>query len=442
VKSGYTRCSVVFRRLLFALAAVGACGGHIASAPSNDGGADASTSFPSADYASGSRLRAQTYRTADGDAIFHGWFDTKLNVACTFQIADDGILRCLPAPQGYEVVYSDTSCSDASFALDHNVVDPTGPRYAVLSSCAGASAFLLSGAPVGAQTLYAPTWNGACVGIIDDFPTFSILHQDASIFVAAHATTKPVDAILGGRIIAADDGAFETSSAYDIVHGDECDLGDPSLNSTSICAPPETAYPFESCSPALVAPACANALPAALRTQSGCAASAATATLSAQSCFPSGHVTVTTGDPFDPPPLKQTVQGTSRLQKRWITSGTGIPIRVAGLHDSLLDVDCHAAMYGGAMYCLPDFEGVSVIRYTDCSEVEPAIIANACWTPKYAMVNSPPRIFVKGAPLEIGAKVCTIGEGCVCDTYDGSFAAYHSTVVSIDTFAQLEDVTE
>jgi hypothetical protein len=433
------------RRFILIFGVLASCGG-VASTTPPDGGDAAAPVFPAADYGSGSRLRAQTYRTADGDAIFHGWFDTKLNIACTFQLADDGVLRCLPSLNGYEVVYSDASCTTASVMLDHYGVDPPGPRYATLQSCAGARAFLGSDAPLtSTQTIFAPfPGDYTCKPATDDFTTFSITPVDASAFVSAQTIIKPIDDTVGARVIVAEDGAFETPSAYDIVHTSACDLDDPNGNATSICAPSQLAFPSSTCGATPVADACSNALPTALRVQNGCVASAWTAAPSTQSCYAGGLVTLTTGQSFDAPHITQTIHGTSRLQKRWVTTTSGTPIRVAGFYDSLLETSCSVAVRADVAYCIPDYQDVvepALTRFIDGCQ-EPAIVANACSMPKFAMTESPLQFFIKGAPLEIGTKLCFQGEGCGCGTYDGSFAAYHSIPLSFDALAQLQDVTE
>ncbi len=64
----------------------------------------------------GSRLKAQWRIGDDGSRAFVGWYDTVTNAACAFNIAGDGVERCLPPFQWsyeYELRFLDAACSQA-----------------------------------------------------------------------------------------------------------------------------------------------------------------------------------------------------------------------------------------------------------------------------------------------------------------------------------------
>src|SRR6478736_6789521 len=67
-------------------------------------------------YDSGSRLHAVLLDGGDGAVAFRGWFDTQLDIECVFQTAQDGSLRCLPAPsrRGF---YADPQCTQAAVVV-------------------------------------------------------------------------------------------------------------------------------------------------------------------------------------------------------------------------------------------------------------------------------------------------------------------------------------
>ena len=66
-------------------------------------------------YESGSRLKAEVLNTPDGAQAFLGWYDSQLQIDCSFATASDGQVRCLPnlgsivKVSGY---FSDASCSE------------------------------------------------------------------------------------------------------------------------------------------------------------------------------------------------------------------------------------------------------------------------------------------------------------------------------------------
>ncbi len=126
-----------------------------------------------------------------------------------------------------------------------------------------------------------------------------------------------------------------------------------------------------------------------------------------------------------------------------MTSAGGEPIRVAGFYDSVLDMPCRGGIYGGRR-CLPEastiLEYPRVIGGCYAPDPEPAIVGAGCSEQRFAFLKG--QYYVRGAPLEVGAKLCAEGETCACSTYDGSGGAYHSTPVAYDAFEALDDVTE
>lgn len=79
---------------------------------------------------SGSRLRAVYRKTEDGAREAIGWFDTKLNVRCSFSTATDMQTRCLPdAPVPSAVLfYSGMSCVGTPVAIGFPL-DDTCPSF-------------------------------------------------------------------------------------------------------------------------------------------------------------------------------------------------------------------------------------------------------------------------------------------------------------------------
>jgi hypothetical protein len=63
-------------------------------------------------YRKGTRLSPKWLRTYDGNSEFTTWFDTKLQIDCTFRLAKDNKVRCLPT-QVYGTLARVTSCTGA-----------------------------------------------------------------------------------------------------------------------------------------------------------------------------------------------------------------------------------------------------------------------------------------------------------------------------------------
>ncbi len=62
---------------------------------------------------SGTRLKQKVISTADGASGFNGWYDTMLNMDCTFMVAADQQYRCMPfaSIDFQNTVYGDATCS-------------------------------------------------------------------------------------------------------------------------------------------------------------------------------------------------------------------------------------------------------------------------------------------------------------------------------------------
>jgi len=117
---------------------------------------------------SGSRLKATFYAGADGSKQAAGMHDSQLNVDCSFQMATDGTLRCLPANGQASIYYfSDSGCTQP---VPYQVKNCGTPAYALGSPAAGAPGscsyqpatrvFPISGPYTGSSLYYASA--GGC----------------------------------------------------------------------------------------------------------------------------------------------------------------------------------------------------------------------------------------------------------------------------------------
>lgn len=136
------------------------------TSPGSDapGGGSGSGSDPLADYRSGTRIKMQVLTTPDGAKQFQGWFDTQRNEPCGFQLAYDGVTRCLPtfpfvafAAAGANGSYVDASCTQPAveaalcstvtyiLVLQSSTCPSVGPR--VFPATQITARFVKNGAP-------------------------------------------------------------------------------------------------------------------------------------------------------------------------------------------------------------------------------------------------------------------------------------------------------
>jgi hypothetical protein len=108
-----------------------------------DAGVDGSSS-PGGSLApnqSGSRLKMKVITSSDGAKSFNGWHDTQRDEDCTFRLAEDGVMRCMPAaigilypdphtPNGY---YADSTCQTPA-VLYYTCAAPKYLTYSVSAS--------------------------------------------------------------------------------------------------------------------------------------------------------------------------------------------------------------------------------------------------------------------------------------------------------------------
>lgn len=121
--------------------------------------------------------------------------DAKLDVKCSFQIAEDGQLRCLPSQDNFEGgEYLDPQCTEQVGAP---ICSPTPPSYVSVQTSGTTcnpvyyggptlAAYAL-GPPMAAGTVYIHVASvGACGAVTNtNGPVYPMTHVDASAFVAA-----------------------------------------------------------------------------------------------------------------------------------------------------------------------------------------------------------------------------------------------------------------
>ncbi len=144
---------------------------------------------PGSGFDTGARIKSHYVTTPDGTKTFTGLYDTKRKEDCSFGIAADNVLRCLPtAPSTW--AFMDASCSLPAY------IGTCGnqPKYMAyspsVSACGtpGATTIYLVGGPISGY--YVKTLTG-CSGPNPSPYVFAVLSEvAASEFQIGVATTE------------------------------------------------------------------------------------------------------------------------------------------------------------------------------------------------------------------------------------------------------------
>ncbi|HEU4411193.1 MAG TPA: hypothetical protein VFS43_38425 [Polyangiaceae bacterium] len=155
---------------------------------------------PAADAKSGTRLKARAYRGADGsEQPTFTWQDTERNEECSFRVAADGKVRCLPSAAVSASYFADAGCTIPAYftATPIGCVPPPAYLFANAETCspdgaAGVRVFERGAPPI---SIYGGK-PGACVVLYATIPGGFVVYGagaevPASAFVEASIATLP-----------------------------------------------------------------------------------------------------------------------------------------------------------------------------------------------------------------------------------------------------------
>lgn len=134
---------------------------------------------PVTELAGGTRLKARWLAGPDGFAIplwdgIRPFHDSLLDIVCAFEIAGDGVLRCMPyeanlespSLQGGSFFYSDADCTVRLSRVRHSSVASPQATFLDTSTCPARRRRWAMGAALPAtDTVYALGTGGACVAV-------------------------------------------------------------------------------------------------------------------------------------------------------------------------------------------------------------------------------------------------------------------------------------
>lgn len=151
---------------------------------------------------SGSRLKVKYYAGEDGSKlpIPGSMFDTQLGIDCQFGTMFDGVLRCIPAIQVTNILYSDAACT-AEMALvpkcstnQKYVVRPTTSTTTNACVSPWPYDYFTLGSAMGATVTYSKSGT-TCSGPTDVSANYNAFHLGAqaslSTFASATIQTAP-----------------------------------------------------------------------------------------------------------------------------------------------------------------------------------------------------------------------------------------------------------
>ena len=189
-------------------------------------------------FTSGTRLQAIWLVAADGAQQFEKWHDTQLNLDCSFAIAADGVLRCLPQSvplaDGNSSGYADSACTKP-VAYSYS---PCLVSYVLgmdRSVCPSRLHVYSRGASVPA--MHYANWDGPCTPA-DYGGSFYALGPElpASTFVSATYTSGPALGGLTAVYTQGSDGSKGVDHWMDSASASPCSLFE-AADQTQRCIP-------------------------------------------------------------------------------------------------------------------------------------------------------------------------------------------------------------
>lgn len=369
-------------------------------------------------WVGGSRLKARYYETSDGTATFIGWRDSQIAMTCSFGVAADGKLRCLPFGEGIQSAgfyFKDAACTQKiATVYKGGRCPPAAPRYANEydnAQCPSRVHFYSVGAKLATTTAYYRDSQGVCrqtsfAGSQDDL--YDVGAEVApTTFVGATEQQGPD---YGGAVridLVADDGARGFLRFQDVARGTQCSFR-TAADGTFRCLPLGEAsvyggeYSNASCT-APVAGRGTSACPApkiiSEYVASGCSSTSKVyeGGASATAYYKNGA----TCTPYPPSSYTQYYSvGAEIPSSQFLEARVSAPVGAArvktkmielrgqphpfGLYDSQRNEDCSFQLAGdGIIRCLPSSRG-SVYFYSDaaCTQRLAYVIpTNGCNTP-------------------------------------------------------------
>jgi hypothetical protein len=219
-------------------AGAGDAGPDVGTNPSDDAGdgsslpPDGGSTSPLLDPKGGTRLEAHWFATADGAVQFDTFFDKSLGVSCSFQVAADGSLRCLPLASEVAAAasyFTNATCT-SELLTGYCLGSPTYGAHYDRGKCPGDVPLKTHVLPVGAGVtpgqlyLDAPTCTAALTPQGAAFYPVVGAERPPTTFVGGTLTVMPTVGGVAPVRLDADDGSSFLYGFRDMVRDIPCQV--------------------------------------------------------------------------------------------------------------------------------------------------------------------------------------------------------------------------
>ncbi len=455
-----------------------------------DGGVDAGSDSALSggpDYASGTRLRAEVYASADGARQWHGWFDQLLQTTCAVTTAEDGDLRCVPAGAFYGDTFADSACTQPVATTLPACEAP--PKYALQAGTGCANVVYAIGTKLAAS---ATVWsNQAGCQPTTTEPTVDYYlvgaKVDATTFVKETRTRELRGPELETQFLSGEDGSKQPNGLFDSARKGACATVYLPLDSyANRCVPSHVGYAEQAYSDSTCKMPAVNIIPpgtcfyaaddlptvAWIYEEVGCQGPHLTrfAEIGGPQTGLLYRLNLGTCALDNNPPtqwnaigaevlastfplLSYSQSGQGRIVENWYTAASNDKLTVDGFYDTELKVACdESAANDGKLRCIPraldttasylDDQCTNAVYASPASTTCPVVPPTTLRVQRPSSCKSPIGYYTLGAKIAPPANLWRWNGTCQPDVVGSSTDYYALTEVAPSTLAELTDITE
>lgn len=143
----------------------------------------------------GSRLKAKFLVGEDGSKQFnYTWYDTQLDEDCSFSVAADGHMRCLPGFNMGLAYFADSGCTSPIAVIATTGCSPSVPRYVIAATADSCGAYryhvATTGSSYAGSTYFKSGTTCLMTTVSAAASVYSATEVDPATFVAATVQTN------------------------------------------------------------------------------------------------------------------------------------------------------------------------------------------------------------------------------------------------------------
>jgi len=233
---------------LLVLASTAACGasgtksGDDAPGASSDSAPNDATLASSAEWQSGTRLRARVLDGGGGASLFSTWFDSERNVECSWAQTAEGAVRCLPRQVSLPYqLYADATCSTSRVVMESDCA-PASPYVTFYESGAiNPTVYRLGEVlPMPLPPLFEAGPNGCVATTVTSVSGYHLTNATLvanDLFVVVTREREMRGTQLAVDVFATADGARDRRSVLDVARASHCRNMDGHIVANRVCPP-------------------------------------------------------------------------------------------------------------------------------------------------------------------------------------------------------------